>query len=82
MADTLITLKAYGVANPYEELRSYLERLESLSSSKVKKVMREVIDLNNLQILILGDKDKMDLQKLQKRKWASFEIVPFEKTSF
>ena len=82
MADNLISLQNRGVTNPYQELQSYLERLENLSSPTIKQITQEVINLNNLQILIVGDKDKMNLQKIKQMKWSSFEVLPLEKASF
>ena len=83
MADAIITLQSVGISNPYQELKTYLDKLDKISRSEIKKTFKEVIHLKNLQILLLADKDQIDLQKIKKmKKWTSFDVVPFKEVSF
>ena len=78
MADNLASLYSFGFAKPYQTLESLLEEMESVSPSSIRKSLKEALPSKNLQVLLIGDKDQMDLKKLQKMKWASFEVVPLK----
>ena len=82
MASALITFQSLGDPKPYDVLKSYLERVEKVSQSDVKKALKEVISLKNLHVLILTNKDEVDIEKIKKMKWASVQVIPLAEVSF
>ena len=78
MADTLAFLYSLGIAKPYQKLESNLEAMERVSLSDIKKALKEALSLKDLQVFLLGDKDQMGLEKIQKMKWTSFKVIPWE----
>ena len=75
-ADALASLQALGLEKPYSKWKFSLEEIKGISRSDIKKTLKEVFSFQEPQVLLIGDKDKMDLEKIQKLKWDSFKTLP------
>ena len=77
-ANILASLQALGFEKPYSKWKSSLEEIKRTSRSDIKKALKEVLSSPELQVLLIGDKDQMDLEKIQKLKWDSFKTLPLK----